>query len=41
MKWITSKQLKSQLKVTGQTLYNWRKSNKIIYKQLNKRSFFV
>lgn len=39
MKWITSKQLKSQLKVTGQTLYNWRKSNKIIYKQLNKRSF--
>lgn len=39
MKWITAKQLKSQLKVTGQTLYNWRKTNKIIYKQLNKRSF--
>lgn len=39
MKWITSKQLKSQLKITGQTLYNWRKANKVVYKQLNKRLF--
>lgn len=37
--WITSRELKKLTGVTTQTIMNWRKSNKIKFKELNKRNF--
>lgn len=37
--YITAKEVKLQLGITGQTLYNWRKGNKIKFKELNSRNF--
>ena len=28
MRWVTAKQLKKEIGITNQTLYNWRKENK-------------
>lgn len=39
MRWVNSRQLKKEIGITNQTLYNWRKENKIIYKEINKRTF--
>lgn len=39
MREISARQLKKILGVTNQTVYNWRKSGKIAFKQLNKRNF--
>lgn len=37
--WLTAKEIKDIYKITGQTLYNWRKSGKIEYKMINERKF--
>jgi len=37
--YINAKQVKEQLGITSQTLYNWRKTKKIKYKILNSRNF--
>lgn len=39
MMWLTAKEIKDIYKITGQTLYNWRKSGKIEYKMINERKF--
>ena len=39
MNFITAKELKKKLGVTTQTLYNWRKSNKIQFKAITTRTF--
>ena len=39
MRWVNSRQLKKEIGITNQTLYNWRKENKVIYKEINKRTF--
>lgn len=39
MNYITAKQVKEQLGITSQTLYNWRRLGKIDYKELNSRNF--
>lgn len=39
MRWINSKQIKKELQITGQTLYNWRKQNKINFKIINCKNF--
>lgn len=39
MQWVDARKLKKILNVTGQTLYNWRKTNKIVYKKLNSKNF--
>ena len=39
MKQVNAKQLKKILNITGQTLYNWRKANKIVFKKLNSKNF--
>ena len=39
MRWVTAKQLKKEIGITNQTLYNWRKENKVVYKELNRRTF--
>lgn len=39
MRWVTARQLKKEIGITSQTLYNWRKEGKITYKELNKRTF--
>lgn len=36
---INAKTIKEQLGVTSQTLYNWRKTGKIVYEELNCRNF--
>lgn len=37
--YINAKQIKEQLGITSQTLYNWRKAGKIKYKEINSRNF--
>lgn len=37
--YITAKEVKEQLGITSQTLYNWRLKDKIRYKKLNSRNF--
>lgn len=39
MRWVNAKYIKKELGITGQTLYNWRKEHKIVFKQLNQRNF--
>lgn len=39
MRWVNSRQLKKEIGITNQTLYNWRKENKVTYKEINKRTF--
>lgn len=39
MTWLNSKQIKKQFGICNQTLYNWRKENKIIFKKINDRNF--
>lgn len=39
MRWVNAKQLKKEIGITNQTLYNWRKENKVAYKELNQRTF--
>ena len=34
---ISAKEVKDRLKITNQTLYNWRTSNKIKYKMYSNR----
>lgn len=36
---ISAKEVKDKLSITSQTLYNWRKSNKIKYKMISSRKF--
>lgn len=36
---ISAKEVKDKLRITSQTLYNWRKSNKIKYKMISSRKF--
>ena len=37
--YINAKEVKLQLGITSQTLYNWRRKNKIRLKKLNSRNF--
>lgn len=37
--YITAKEVKERLGITSQTLYNWRRNDKIKYKKLNSRNF--
>lgn len=37
--WITAKEVKEKLKICDQTLNNWRRSNKIVFKKINSRNF--
>jgi len=37
--YINAKEVKLQLGITSQTLYNWRRKNKIRFKKLNSRNF--
>lgn len=39
MRYVGSRELKKILGVTNQTVYNWRKAGKILFKQVNKRNF--
>ena len=39
MRWITAKQIKKELGITSQTLCNWKRGNKIDFKQINARNF--
>ena len=39
MRWVNARQLKKELNITGQTLYNWRRQNKIVYRVLNSKNF--
>jgi hypothetical protein len=41
MTWLNSKQIKKQFGICNQTLYNWRKENKIIFKKINDRIFYM
>lgn len=35
----SAKEIKEEYKITSQTLYNWRKTGKIKYKEINSRNF--
>lgn len=37
--YINAKEVKQQLGITSQTLYNWRRNKKIVFKMLNSRNF--
>jgi len=37
--WTTVKEVKEKLKICDQTLNNWRRSNKILFKKVNSRNF--
>lgn len=39
MIWLSASETKEKFQITSQTLYNWRKTGKIIYKKLNDRKF--
>ena len=39
MRYITAKQIKEELQITTQTLYNWRQLGKIDFKEINCRNF--
>jgi len=39
MDYITAKELRKRIGITTQTIYNWRKANKIKYKELSSRTF--
>jgi len=39
MEWFTYKQVMEKLGVTKQTLNNWRRNGKIIYKKITKKTF--
>mgnify|MGYP003585747314 CR=1 FL=1 len=39
MNWVTAKEIRNQIGITTQTLYNWRKSKKIQYKEISTHTF--
>ena len=38
-KWYSGRELRNKFKISYQTLYQWRKNKKIIYKNLSEKTF--